>query len=151
MLDKLVDRFPLPPTALPIGDTSLTHVMKLPAHSTKPPTPTTMVQSSKYNDPIQVFTGDRNNQCILPVLQLVFTVCVNFLNLTRLVHSCCNYFSSSNYNLQFHFIPIIIARCHVTTFPIKIISFRNSNTPDFLLFITDQQVFPKSDNTIDVV
>jgi hypothetical protein len=37
--------FPLPPAALPIGDTSLTHVMKLAAHSTKPPTPTTMVQS----------------------------------------------------------------------------------------------------------
>jgi hypothetical protein len=25
-LDKLVDRFPLPPVAPPIGDTSLTHV-----------------------------------------------------------------------------------------------------------------------------
>jgi hypothetical protein len=43
-LDKLVDRFPLPPAAPPIGDTSLTHIMKLAAHSTKPPTPTTMVQ-----------------------------------------------------------------------------------------------------------
>jgi hypothetical protein len=42
-LDKLVDRFPLPPAALPIGDASLTHVMKLAAHSNKPPTPTTMV------------------------------------------------------------------------------------------------------------
>jgi hypothetical protein len=40
-LDKLVDRFPPAP---PIGDTSLTHIMKLAAHSTKPPTPTTMVQ-----------------------------------------------------------------------------------------------------------
>jgi hypothetical protein len=28
-LDKLVDRFPLPPAAPPIGDTSLTHVMIL--------------------------------------------------------------------------------------------------------------------------
>jgi hypothetical protein len=28
------DRFPLPPGALPIGDTSLTHVMTLAAHST---------------------------------------------------------------------------------------------------------------------
>jgi hypothetical protein len=28
-LDKLVDRFPLPPEAPPIGDTSLTHVMSL--------------------------------------------------------------------------------------------------------------------------
>jgi hypothetical protein len=43
-LDKLVDRFPLPPGAPPIGDTSLTHVIKLAAHSTKPATPTTMVQ-----------------------------------------------------------------------------------------------------------
>jgi hypothetical protein len=40
----IIDRFPPPPVAPPIGDTSLTHVMKLAAHSTKPPTPTTMVQ-----------------------------------------------------------------------------------------------------------
>jgi hypothetical protein len=33
-LDKLVDRFPLPPVAPPIRDTSLTHVMRLAAHST---------------------------------------------------------------------------------------------------------------------
>jgi hypothetical protein len=33
-LDKLVDRFPLPPVTPPIGDTSLTHVMRLAAHST---------------------------------------------------------------------------------------------------------------------
>jgi hypothetical protein len=43
-LDKLVDRFPLPPAAPPIGDTSLTHIIKLAAYSTKPPTTTTMVQ-----------------------------------------------------------------------------------------------------------
>jgi hypothetical protein len=30
-LDKLVDRFPLPPVSPPIGDTSLTHVMRLAA------------------------------------------------------------------------------------------------------------------------
>jgi hypothetical protein len=40
-LDKLVDRFTLPPEAPPIGDTSLTHVMRLAAHST----PTAMGQS----------------------------------------------------------------------------------------------------------
>jgi hypothetical protein len=34
-LDKLVDRFPLPPVAPSTGDTSLTHVMRLAAHSTK--------------------------------------------------------------------------------------------------------------------
>jgi hypothetical protein len=28
-LDKLEDRFPLPPVSLPIDDTSLTHVMRL--------------------------------------------------------------------------------------------------------------------------
>jgi hypothetical protein len=33
-LDKVVDRFPLPPAVLPIGDTSLIHVMRLVAHST---------------------------------------------------------------------------------------------------------------------
>jgi hypothetical protein len=44
-LDKLVDRFPLSPVSPPIGDTSLTHVMRLAAHSTTPPTPTAMGQS----------------------------------------------------------------------------------------------------------
>jgi hypothetical protein len=44
-LDKLVDRFPLPPVAPPIDDTSLTHVMRLAAHSTTSPTPTAMGQS----------------------------------------------------------------------------------------------------------
>jgi hypothetical protein len=37
----IADRFPLPPGAPPIGDTSITHVIKLAAHSTKPPTPST--------------------------------------------------------------------------------------------------------------
>jgi hypothetical protein len=44
-LDKLVDRFPLAPVAPPIGDTSLTYVMRLAAHSTTSPTPTAMGQS----------------------------------------------------------------------------------------------------------
>jgi hypothetical protein len=44
-LDKLVDRFPLPPVAPPIGDTSLIHVMRLVAHSTMSPTLTVMGQS----------------------------------------------------------------------------------------------------------
>jgi hypothetical protein len=44
-LDKLVDKFTLPPAALPIGDASLTHVIKLAAHSTTSPTPTAMRQS----------------------------------------------------------------------------------------------------------
>jgi hypothetical protein len=43
-LDKLVDKFTLPPAALPIGDASLTHVIKLAAHSTTSPTPTAMRQ-----------------------------------------------------------------------------------------------------------
>jgi hypothetical protein len=43
-LDKLVDRFPLPQVAPPIGDISLTHVMRLAAHSTTLPTPTAMGQ-----------------------------------------------------------------------------------------------------------
>jgi hypothetical protein len=44
-LDKLVDKFTLPPGALPISDASLTHVVKLVAHSTTSPTPTAMRQS----------------------------------------------------------------------------------------------------------
>jgi hypothetical protein len=43
-LDKLVDRFSLPPETQPIDDTSLTHVMRLAAHSTTSPTPTEMGQ-----------------------------------------------------------------------------------------------------------
>jgi hypothetical protein len=41
-LGKLVDKFTLyiPPAALPIGDASLTHVIKLAAHSTTSSTPT---------------------------------------------------------------------------------------------------------------
>jgi hypothetical protein len=40
-----LDRFPVPPVAPPIGDTSLTHLMRLAAHSTPSPTPTAMGQS----------------------------------------------------------------------------------------------------------
>jgi hypothetical protein len=43
-LDKLVDKFPLPPVSPPIGDTSLTHVMRLTAHSTTYVSPTPMGQ-----------------------------------------------------------------------------------------------------------
>jgi hypothetical protein len=39
-LEKLVDKFTLPPATLPIGD-----VIKLAAHSTTSPTPTAMRQS----------------------------------------------------------------------------------------------------------
>jgi hypothetical protein len=44
-LDTLVDKLTLPPAALPIGDASLTHVIKLAAHSATSPTPTAMRQS----------------------------------------------------------------------------------------------------------
>jgi hypothetical protein len=54
-LEKLVDKFTLPPAALRIGDTSLAHVIsgyfmsdnviKLAAHSTTSPMPTAMRQS----------------------------------------------------------------------------------------------------------
>jgi hypothetical protein len=47
-LDKLVDRCPLPSGAPPIGDTSLTHVMRLAAHSTTSSTPTAII----YNGPV---------------------------------------------------------------------------------------------------
>jgi hypothetical protein len=45
LLDKLGNRFPLPLVAPPIGDISITHVIKLTAHSTMSPTPTAMGQS----------------------------------------------------------------------------------------------------------
>jgi hypothetical protein len=52
-LDKLVNRFPLPPVAPPIDDTILTHVMRLAAHSTTLPTPTAMGQSFiMINEPV---------------------------------------------------------------------------------------------------
>jgi hypothetical protein len=44
-LDKLVDRCAPPPVSPPTGDTNLTHVMRLAAHSTTVPTPTVMGQS----------------------------------------------------------------------------------------------------------
>jgi hypothetical protein len=44
-LDKLVDKFTIPPAALLIGDASLTHVIKLTVHSSMSPTPTAMRQS----------------------------------------------------------------------------------------------------------
>jgi hypothetical protein len=44
-LDKLIDRFPLLAVAPPNGDTSLTHVMRLAAHSITSPTPTAIGQS----------------------------------------------------------------------------------------------------------
>jgi hypothetical protein len=53
-LDKLVDRFPLSPLSPPTGDTSLTHVMRLAAHSTTSPTPTAMGQSL-YNNPVRYY------------------------------------------------------------------------------------------------
>jgi hypothetical protein len=55
-LDKQVDKFTLPPAALPIGDASLTRVIKLAAHSTTSPTPTAMRQSfimTPYNKTMQ--------------------------------------------------------------------------------------------------
>jgi hypothetical protein len=55
-LDKLVDKFTLPPAALPIGDASLTHVIKLSAHSTTSPTAAAMRQYETiiYNDPVLI-------------------------------------------------------------------------------------------------
>jgi hypothetical protein len=44
-LDKLVDKFTLPPAALPIGDASLIRVIMLAAHSSTSSTSTAMRQS----------------------------------------------------------------------------------------------------------
>jgi hypothetical protein len=55
-LDKLVDKFTLPPAALPIGDARLTHVIKLVAHSTTSPTPTAMRQSFIMTPYFAVYT-----------------------------------------------------------------------------------------------
>jgi hypothetical protein len=44
-LDQQVDRFPIPSVAPPIGDTSVTHAMRLAAYSTTQSTPTAMGQS----------------------------------------------------------------------------------------------------------
>jgi hypothetical protein len=44
-LNKLVDKFTLPPAAVPTGDASLTHVIKLAAHSITSPTPIAMRHS----------------------------------------------------------------------------------------------------------
>jgi hypothetical protein len=63
-LDKLVNRFPLPPVAPPVSDTSLTHVTRLAAHSPTTPTASAMGQSFiltlhyKYCD-IKKYFGQR--------------------------------------------------------------------------------------------
>jgi hypothetical protein len=44
-ISSIVDKFSLLPVSPPIADTSLTHVMRLAAHSTTSPTPTAMGQS----------------------------------------------------------------------------------------------------------
>jgi hypothetical protein len=59
-LDKLVDKFTLPPAALPIGDASLTHVIKLAAHSRTSSTPTEI-----YNDPVPFLSSELWSQQIL--------------------------------------------------------------------------------------
>jgi hypothetical protein len=56
-LDKLVDKFTLPPAALPIGDASLTHVIKLAAHSTTSPTPTAIMTQSFKMTPYYYYSG----------------------------------------------------------------------------------------------
>jgi hypothetical protein len=55
--------------SLPIGDTSLTHFMKLAAHSTKPPTPTTMVQGDSS------FTARTINPCCVFVGMITLIQC----------------------------------------------------------------------------
>jgi hypothetical protein len=50
-LDKRVDRFPLPPVTPPINDTSLTHIMRLAAHSFNYVTNAYCDGTMIYNDP----------------------------------------------------------------------------------------------------
>jgi hypothetical protein len=44
-LDKLIHRFSLPPVVPPIGDSSVTHVIRLAVHSTTSPVPAAIGQS----------------------------------------------------------------------------------------------------------
>jgi hypothetical protein len=67
-LDKLVDKFTLPPAALPIGDASLTHVIKLAARSTTSPTPTAMRQSFIIINHSLIIRGEK------PVLHFFFLI-----------------------------------------------------------------------------
>jgi hypothetical protein len=79
-LDKLVDKFTLPPVALPIpiGDASLSHVIKLVAHSTTSPTPTAMRQSF-----IMIpYTGCPKNS-VLTVRYGVEEITVNVRNMLK--------------------------------------------------------------------
>jgi hypothetical protein len=69
MLDKLVDKFTLPPAALPIGDASLTHVIKLAAHATDV-TNAYCDEIMIYNDPVlssRTSTINISNRKILAV------------------------------------------------------------------------------------
>jgi hypothetical protein len=61
--NTIVNRFPLPPGAPLIGDTSLTHVMRLAAHSTTSPMPTAMVKKKLVKAPDktkEIFTHLKN-------------------------------------------------------------------------------------------
>jgi hypothetical protein len=67
-LDKLVDKFTLPPTALPIGHASLTHVIKLAAHSTNAYCDETII----YNDPVhRIFQNGQKFDVPLFLLAIV--------------------------------------------------------------------------------
>jgi hypothetical protein len=69
-LDKLVDKCTLPPAALPIGDASLTHVIKLAAHSTTSPTPTAMRQSFIMTP--YYYSGMKNTEkFVVALLQII--------------------------------------------------------------------------------
>jgi hypothetical protein len=73
-LDKLVDRFPLPPVAPPIGDTSLTHVMRLAAqfnYVTDAYCDGTLI----YNDPIHTELFTNNNGTYKRNRLYIFRVC----------------------------------------------------------------------------
>jgi hypothetical protein len=69
-LDKLVDKFTQPPAALPIGDASLTHVIKLAAHSTTSPTPTAMRQSFIMTPYFDFRFSAQKNKILIPIFYL---------------------------------------------------------------------------------
>jgi hypothetical protein len=87
-LDKLVDKFSLPPVAPLIGsvidDTNLTHVMRLAAYSSTLPTPTAMGQSF-------IMTLYYNTLLQQSSVNLSYIFCTLVTNSTKLLLPCLGY------------------------------------------------------------
>jgi hypothetical protein len=71
-LEKLVDRFPLPPVAPPIGDTSLIHVMRLAPHS--------LQVTNAYSDDLRHSSAARDTKSSSGVITIIYDYGEKWIN-----------------------------------------------------------------------